>query len=76
MIADFMSSEESDDDNNAIIVKPLPWQSPKVAEFMQNLDVIGIEGKHQRQDEESVISSMLSTHPKPTITTPSWAYIP
>lgn len=77
MTADFMSSEESDDENDTIIVKPLPWRSSKVAGFMQNLDVVGIEGKTpqaRRQRKEHVISSMLSTRPKPTTATPSWAY--
>ena len=34
LVADMMSSEESDDaDDGTIIVKPLPWRSEKVTDF-------------------------------------------
>ena len=40
-----MSSEESDDDNDSIVVKPLLRRSTKAIEFLQNLDLLAIEGK-------------------------------
>ena len=36
-----MSSEESDGDNDSIVVKPLLWRSAKATEFLQNLDLLG-----------------------------------
>ena len=41
-----MSSEESDDDNDSIVVKPLLWRSAKATEVLQNLDLLVIEGKN------------------------------
>ena len=39
LISDFMSSEESDDENeDIIIVKPLVWRSERVTQFLQRLD--------------------------------------
>ena len=40
-----MSSEESDDDKDVIVVKPLLWRAAKATETLQNLDLFGIEGK-------------------------------
>ena len=46
LVADTMSSEESDGaDDDSIVVKPLPWRSSKVTDFFQNLDTLGSEGK-------------------------------
>ena len=78
IISDMMSSEESDADDETIIIKPLPWRAPKVTEFFQNIDTVGAEGKttqakHQRK--QRVISSAASLRPKPAVTVPSWAYI-
>lgn len=33
VVAELMSSEESDEDTDAIIVKPLPWRSERVSRF-------------------------------------------
>ena len=78
VIADMMSSEESDgDDDNSIIVKPLPWRSSKISEFFKNLDIIGAEGKTCqaiRQRCQRFISSAPSHHPKPTASQAGWAY--
>ena len=75
-----MSSEESEFENDGIVVKPLPWRSNKLTEFLHNLDVINVESKtmqskHQRK--ERAISSKASTRPKPTSADaskfPKWA---
>ena len=65
-----MSSEESDDDNDSIVVKPMLWQSPKATEVLQNLDLLGIEGKTMQarsQRKEKVLSSEASSRPKPVL---------
>ena len=39
LISDFMSSEESDDESeDIIVVKPLVWRSERVTRFLQQLD--------------------------------------
>ena len=75
-----MSSEESDGENDGIVVKPLPWTSNKLADFLHNLDVVNVESKtmqSKRQRKERVISSEASTRPKPTAADaskfPKWA---
>ena len=73
-----MSSEESDGDNDSIVVKPLLWRSAKATEFLQNLDLLGIEGKTmqaRRQRKERVLSSEASLRPKPVLASPNWAFM-
>ena len=50
--AEFMSSEESDDINDFIVVKPLLWRSAKATEFLQNLNLLGIEGKTKQAQRQ------------------------
>ena len=76
VVAEMMSSEESDaaDDDDTIIVKPLPWRSSKVADFFQNLDALGSDGKTsqaKRQRRQRVLSTCASQRPKPAL--PAWA---
>ena len=39
LVSDLISSEESDKENDSIVVKPLPWQAQKVTNFFKKLDV-------------------------------------
>ena len=36
MVSDLISSEDSDE-NDSIVVKPLPWRAPKVTDFFKFL---------------------------------------
>ena len=44
MVSELISSEESDE-NDSIIVRPLPWRAPKVTDFFKKLDVLIDEDK-------------------------------
>ena len=78
LISDFMSSEESDDENeDIIIVKPLVWRSERVTQFLQWLDekcndVKTTQAKRQRK--QRVASSGMSVRPKPVANLPGWAF--
>ena len=64
--AELLSSEESDNENDTIVVKPLPWRADKLTEFLHNLDILNVESKNmqsRRQRKERVISSGASTRP-------------
>ena len=78
-MSDLISSEESDDENDTIVVKPLPWRAPKVADFFKKLDVIIDEEKTsqaKRQRKDRVLSSLESSRPKPVAGGfPKWACI-
>ena len=55
LVSDLISSEESDEENDSIVVKPLPWRAQKVTEFFKKLDVLIDEektsqAKRQRKD--------------------------
>ena len=43
--AKLMSSEENDDDNDAIVVKPLPWIVDNLTEFLHILAILNVESK-------------------------------
>lgn len=78
LVSDLISSEESDDENDTISVKPLPWRSPKVTDFFKKLDVIIDEEKTsqaKRQRKGRVLSSLESSRPKPVGGVPKWACI-
>ena len=78
MIADMMSSEESDEGDETIVVKPLQWRSSRVTEFFKNIDVLGTERKNSqalRQRKPRVISSVASQCPKPAATLPCWVFV-
>lgn len=77
-----MSSEESDDGNDEIIiVKPLPWRNSKVTQFFHSLDEKGAESKTsqaKRQRKQRVDGTSVSQRPKPlgTVNIPTWAFTP
>lgn len=77
---DMMSSEESDTENNEIIiVKSLPWRNSKVTQFFQSIDEKGTESKTiqaKRQRKQRVIGTLASQHPKPLGNIPTWAFTP
>ena len=75
--ADVMSSEESDDADDAVIIKPLPWRSLRVTRFLKELDQAGVESKTmqaKRQRKQRVMGSSESERPMPVVALPSWAY--
>ena len=39
VVAEMMSSEESDDENEEFVVRPLPWRSDKVDSLYSSLDM-------------------------------------
>ena len=45
MSAEIMSSEESDGDDDVIVLKPLPWRSDKVTRFFYRLDEKSFQAK-------------------------------
>ena len=70
VVTECMSSEESDDDKDVIMVKPLLWRAAKATKTLQNLDLLGIEGETkqaQRQRMERVLSSKALSRPKPVL---------
>ena len=36
-VTDLIASEESDDENDLIVVKPLPWRATRLTDFFQKL---------------------------------------
>ena len=79
LISDFMSSEESDDESeDIIVVKPLVWRSERVTRFLQRLDEKCKDTKTtqaKRQRKQRVASNDTSVHPKPVVANlPSWAF--
>lgn len=72
-----MSSEESDLENNdLIVVKPISWRSERVSSFFRRLDTKVISTKStqsKRQRKERIESSQISTRLKPSLTLPDWA---
>lgn len=72
-----MSSEESTSENEEIlIVKPLPWRSEKVWQFFKQLDEKVERAKKaqaKRQRKQRVVSNDFSVRPKPITTLPVWS---
>ena len=61
-----------------LVVKPLPWRAPKITEFLKNLDVLIEEDKTSQarcQRKQCVISSLVSSRPKPAGGVPNWACV-
>ena len=79
LVADVMSSEESDSENEEmLVVKPLPWRSDKVTQFFQQLDEKIERSKKaqaRRQRKRRVISNAFSTRPRPIATLPVWSVV-
>lgn len=74
-----MSSEESDDESeDIIVVKPLVWRSERVTRFLQQLDEKCKDTKTtqaKRQRKQRVASNDTSVRPKPVVANlPSWAF--
>ena len=71
-----MSSEESDLENDdVIIVKPLPWRSPRVDKVFHELDAANENAKSKqavRQKRKRVTGTASSDRPKPD-NLPKWA---
>ena len=77
MVSELISSEESDE-NDSIIVRPLPWRAPKVTDFFKKLDVLIDEDKTsqaKRQRKDRVMSSTESSRPIPASGIPKWACV-
>ena len=77
MTKEFMSSEESGDENNSVIVRPLPWRSNRVDSFFQSLDKSSLEGKSPqslRQMKKRVIGEVSSRSKPDSHGLPSWAF--
>ena len=74
MVSELISSEESDE-NDSIIVRPLPWRAP---DFFKKLDVLIDEDKTsqaKRQRKDRVMSSTESSRPIPASGIPKWACV-
>lgn len=75
LITEFMSSEESGEEND-IIVKPLSWRAPRVDSFFRSLDEDAKDGKSPqsvRQMKSRIIGDV-SLRPRPrSDKVPSWA---
>ena len=77
MTAEMMSSEESNGEDDVVIVKPLTWRSGRVTRFFKELDQAGIDSKTsqaKRQRKERVMGSVESMRPMPSASLPSWAF--
>ena len=76
----FMSSEESatDDGEEILLVKDLPWRSDEVNRFFQNLDDKEVKSAQARCQSKKRIrgrSGMASQRPKPVIPDcPTWLF--
>ena len=80
MDTQIMSSEESDvnEDNEVIVVKPLPWRSEQVNDFLKRLDDRITKDRSpqaQRQAKKRVPSSVASLRLKPGSSHyPAWLF--
>ena len=76
MAIDFMSSEESGEDDT-MIVKPLQWRSRRVYKFFHQLDEKISDSKTaqaKRQRKTRVISNEVSDRPQPEMGFPEWSF--
>ena len=73
MINDFMSSEESDDDN--LIVHSLPWRTDYVGQMIERIDKYCDKKKspQSRRQMKSRLSGSPSSRPTPSSDAPNWA---
>ena len=79
LVAEAMSSEESDDENEEVItVKPLPWRAEKVSSFFHRLDNKMKQSKStqaKRQRKQRIEGSNYSLRLRPVGTSiPEWAF--
>ena len=79
LVAEAMSSEESDDENEEVItVKPLPWRAEKVSSFFHCLDNKMKQSKStqaKRQRKQRIEGSNYSLRLQPVGTSiPEWAF--
>ena len=73
MVKEFMSSEESGEDEQqgerkpVVIVKPLPWRASRIDRFFKQLDkkAYKIKSKQSRQQTLPRVIGPVSTRPKP-----------
>ena len=72
-----MSSEESGQEDDSIVVRPLPWRANRVDNFLGQLDKRIKEHKSpqaRRQTKERVVGAV-SPRPQPVGTDmPEWAF--
>ena len=72
--ADFMSSEESDqDDPNTHIKRVVPWRSDKVNDFFHQVDKKREESMFGQAKRQRKFRSLGEESPKPPHTIPSWS---
>ena len=75
---DMISSEESDGEEDTIIVHPLQWRSEKVSCFLHSLDSKANDEKSpqaKRQTKRRVESSEHSLRSLPVESLPAWAIV-
>ena len=76
--AEMMSSEESDEDNDVITIKPLPWRSERLTTMFYRLDDRVESGKStqaKRQNRKRVLGISASARPQAD-DVPQWALKP
>ena len=75
--AEFMSSDESatDEDDEVIVVKQLPWRSVHVGQMFRHLDDKGLKEKspQARRQMKRRVKGHISNCPRPIGDIPSWA---
>ena len=78
MTADFMSSDESctEDDQDILVTKPLPWQSERVTFFKNTLDEAALKQKSPlaRRQMKPRRRGMPSSRAKPSGEFPAWVF--
>lgn len=74
---DFMSSEESADDDS-VVIRPLSWRAPCVDHMFQKIDEFNMSKKsgQSKRQTKSRKKGFLSERPKPVVDTDSskWAF--
>ena len=79
LVADMMTSEESESENDVIAVKPLLWRAESVSMFLHRLDEKMEEHKStqaRRQRKRRVESCVCSLRLKPVgVNIPDWAVV-
>lgn len=74
---DFISSEESGEEDDVIVVKPLMWRAEKVTRFFQKLDDLSTSKKTsqaKRQCKARIISNEYSERVQPEDEYPVWSF--
>ena len=78
MTTETMSSEESDGEDDIIVIKPLSWPKDRVTRFFHQLDEKNLELKSpqaRRQRRNRIMSHTSSERPKPDAPTyPPWCF--